>query len=74
MTKDDVAEIVKSMPQGMDVNDYLVELVNRAVEIERDACIDACWHISANYHRIHNPDAESIADECAGAIRARGEK
>jgi hypothetical protein len=74
MTREEVAKIVHSMPQGMDAHDYLVELVNRAVEIERDACIDACWHISAKYHQIHHPDAESIADECAGAIRARGEK
>lgn len=31
MTRDEVAEIVHGMPQGMDADDYLVELVNRAL-------------------------------------------
>lgn len=31
MTRDEVAEIVHGMPQGMNADDYLVELVNRAL-------------------------------------------
>jgi len=35
MTKDDVQKIVHGMPDGMNVNDYLTELVNRALYLER---------------------------------------
>jgi uncharacterized protein YeeX (DUF496 family) len=35
MTKDEVKKIIDSMPQGMDVDDYLVEVVNRALFLER---------------------------------------
>lgn len=31
MTKEEIAEIVHGMPQGMTADDYLVELVSRAV-------------------------------------------
>ena len=34
MDKTTLAEIVEKMPQGMDVDDYLLELVNRAVAVE----------------------------------------
>ena len=74
MTNNEIADLIQTMPQGMTADDFIIELVTRAVVIERDACIDACWHISAKYHGIHHPAAESVADECAGAIRARGEK
>jgi hypothetical protein len=34
MDKTALAKIVEQMPQGMDVDDYLLELVNRAVAVE----------------------------------------
>lgn len=34
MTKDELAAIVEKMPQGMDADDYILELVNRAVAVE----------------------------------------
>jgi hypothetical protein len=34
MDKTTLAAIVEKMPQGMDVDDYLLELVNRAVAVE----------------------------------------
>ena len=35
MTKEEIAELIDKMPQGMDVNDYIHELVNRALAVER---------------------------------------
>lgn len=34
MDKPTLSKIVEQMPQGMDVDDYLLELVNRAVAVE----------------------------------------
>ena len=34
MTKEQLAAIVERMPQGMDADDYILELVNRAVAVE----------------------------------------
>jgi hypothetical protein len=41
MNKQDVKNLVDGMPDGMDVDDYLVELINRALFVERRAIIDA---------------------------------
>lgn len=35
MTKEELAKIVETMPQGMDIDDYLLELVNRAICVDR---------------------------------------
>lgn len=34
MTKEELAAIIEKMPQGMDADDYILELVNRAVAVE----------------------------------------
>ena len=34
MTRDELAAIVEKMPQGMLADDYILELVNRAVVVE----------------------------------------
>ena len=34
MTKDELGAIVERMPQGMQADDYILELVNRAVAVE----------------------------------------
>ena len=47
---------------------HLVELVNRAVELEREACAKLCDELSDK----HTWEG-CYADECAHAIRARGE-
>ena len=62
MTKDEIKAIVAEMHDGMDADDYLVELVNRAVAIEREACAKLVdyW--------------EARQGEHSDAIRARGEK
>jgi hypothetical protein len=35
MTKSEIAELIDKMPQDMDVNDFIHELVNRALAVER---------------------------------------
>jgi predicted oxidoreductase len=47
---------------------HLVELVNRAVNAEREACAKVCDDIHANY------EAEDVFSSYAEAIRARGEQ
>jgi hypothetical protein len=34
MTRDELAAIIEKMPQGMLADDYILELVNRAVAVE----------------------------------------
>jgi hypothetical protein len=48
---------------------HLVELVNRAVKAEREACAKLCDELSDK----HTWEG-CYADECATAIRARGEQ
>jgi hypothetical protein len=35
MTKSEIAELIDQMPQDMDVNDFIHELVNRALSVKR---------------------------------------
>ena len=41
---------------------------------EREACETAVEDIARKYQQAHHPSAENVADACAYAIRARGEK
>ena len=53
MTKSEIAELIDQMPQDMDVNDFIHELVNRALAMERkwvgltDKERADCWRSSA---------------------------
>jgi hypothetical protein len=53
MTKSEIAELIDQMPQDMDVNDFIHELVNRALAVERkwvgltDKERADCWRSSA---------------------------
>jgi hypothetical protein len=35
MTKEEIAELIDKMPQDMDVNDFIHELVNRALAVSK---------------------------------------
>ena len=35
MTRDEIATLIEQMPKGMEVNEFLIELVNRALNAER---------------------------------------
>jgi hypothetical protein len=51
---------------------HLVELVERAVEAEREACAKVCEEMRTYVDR-HNAVVQASAKECAAAIRARGQ-
>ena len=62
MTKDEIAEMIGAIPQGLDADEFIYKLVNWAVDREREACAKVCdgW-------------TNADGDRCAEAIRARGE-
>jgi len=53
---------------------YLEAFANLVAAAEREACETAVEDIARKYQKAHHPSAETIADECAAVIRARGEK
>jgi hypothetical protein len=38
MTREEIAELVSALPQGLDADEFIYRLVNWAVDIEREAC------------------------------------
>lgn len=69
MTKGEVAQIVHGMPEGMHIDDYLIELVNRAVAVEREACAKL---VEAD--GLARGGDGLVLIKAAGRIRARGAK
>lgn len=69
MTKDEVAKIVEGMPDGMDVDDYLVELVNRAIYLEREKV--AKWMIAQGYATGHGDTTEDLLKELEWQIKEK---
>jgi hypothetical protein len=59
MTKEEIAELIGMLPQGLDADDFIYKLVNWAIDIEREACAKVC-------------EEYQWADRAADAIRARG--
>jgi len=51
---------------------YLDAFASLVSKHEREACETAVEDIARKYQQQHHPSAETIADECAAAIRARG--
>jgi hypothetical protein len=74
MTKEEIAELIDQMPQDMDVNDFIHELVNRALAVEREACAQVCDEMEekAEEHGTECCKWPTPSD-CAYAIRARGQ-
>jgi hypothetical protein len=64
MTKDEIGDIVVTIPQGLGANEFIYHLVNHAVELEREACAKLC----------ETECAQNDGITCAEEIRARGEK
>ena len=40
MTKEEIAELIGMLPQGLDADDFIYKLVNWAIDIERKAVLD----------------------------------
>lgn len=68
MTKDELKQIVDGMPQGMDIDDFLLELVNRALFVERQECIKAVEAKVEDWDK----DCKEAALEAIEAINERG--
>jgi len=49
----------------------LLDFVFMVQKAEREACAVICEEVANKHARVHYSDLESVADECAGAIRAR---
>ena len=52
---------------------YLEAFAALVANHEREACEMAVEDIARKYQNEHHPSAETIADECATAIRARSQ-
>ena len=81
MTKDDIIRMAREA--GWDINDLidvfdfgvrLEAFANLVAAAEREACEMAVEDIARKYQQAHEVSAENVADACAYAIRARGEK
>jgi len=42
LTKDQVADLIEQIPQGLTPDEFLVALANDAAELERQACTQIC--------------------------------
>ena len=58
---------IKELAGHRGVSPWVIKLVQDAVEIEREACAEVCDRFAEN-------EAGFVAEDCAAAIRARGEK
>ena len=75
MTKDEIGDIVVTIPQGLGANEFIYHLVNHAVELEREACAKVCLEgtdmpVQVDALKIIRAERDRIVN----AIRARGEK
>ena len=62
MTRQEIAELVAALPEGLDADEFIHRLVNWAVDREREECAKVV-------------EAGVLGHgECAAAIRARGER
>jgi len=70
MTKEEIAELVAALPKGLDADEFIVKLVNWAVDIERDAIIK----ILEAYKNLDAFTAKQVTQATIEVIQARGEK
>ena len=56
------------------IDENLERFANLVAAAERNACETAVEDIARKYQQAHEVSAENVADACAYAIRARGEK
>lgn len=60
-----VADLIEQIPDSLTPDEFLVALATKAAEVEREACAKVC---------DAEATIEGIAQKCAAAIRAMGEK
>jgi hypothetical protein len=80
MTKEEIAELIEALPQGLDADDFIYKLVNWAVDIEREKCALICENMERNGAWITKAEASTaIRARCidvarVGEVGAWGEK
>jgi hypothetical protein len=81
MTQDEVLKELHSVIAGNQQfttwtvsTPHLVELVNRAVKAEREACAKVCDGLADTHEKMNQWGSHKTADTLAQAIRARGEQ
>jgi len=67
MTRDEIAELVAALPQGLNADEFIVKLVSWAVDIERDAIIK----MLEAYQNLEGFTAEQVTQATIEAIKAR---
>jgi len=77
MTKDDIDQMWnqamnEAVKNGENFTRY--RFANLVAKHEREACEMAVEDMARKYQQAHEASAENVADACAYAIRARGEK
>jgi len=76
MTKDDIIRMARKagLFTHKEVQRELIAFAALVAEREREACEMAVEDMARKYQKAHEVSAETVADACAYAIRARGEK
>lgn len=69
MTKEEIAELIEALPQGLDADDFIFRLVNWAVDKEREACAKL---VEAD--GMARGDEGLVLIKAAQRIRAGGER
>jgi hypothetical protein len=70
MTKNEIGDLIEALPQGLDTDEFIYRLVNKAVGIERKAC-SAILEADAKARGL--TDTAAVLLKAAQSIRARGE-
>ena len=74
MTRDDIIRLAREhFGAILKPSDLEVKLAVLAVAAERKACVIACEKISESLYSYDNITEGRAAQDCANAIRARGE-
>jgi len=71
MNREEVAKLIESIPQGLDQDDFLVALANKAAEVEREACALTAEGFAENRDWVSNSLWGNLRSEVANKIRAR---
>ena len=69
MTKEEIAELIGALPQGLDANEFIYKLVNWAVDIEREKV--AKWMMGQGYATGHGDTIEDLLKELEWQVAER---
>ena len=70
MTREEIAELVSALPQGLDADEFIHRLVNWAVDMERQACLKLCDKIEAEAYQMYRKKRDPYEDGVSAGARA----